>query len=159
MHTPYSPPLPPSHTLTQDVWLTAADGTKLHAWLLTPRGWSKAQLKARPVLMFFQENAGNMSHRLPFLRGLARMLQVAIFAPRWVGRGGACFLGGRREEGDAGTPCIPNHLHLPASTHTNKKNLPPPSPPPSKKTPTTWGQSEGKPNHSLTPTLVDFPLS
>jgi hypothetical protein len=72
-------PFPP---LAQDVWLTAADGTKLHAWLLTPRGWSKQQLKERPVMMFFQENAGNMSHRLPFLRGLARMLQVSIFAPR-----------------------------------------------------------------------------
>lgn len=71
----------------EDVWLTAADGTKLHAWLLTPRGWSKAQLKARPVLMFFQENAGNMSHRLPFLRGLARMLQVSIFAPSYRGYG------------------------------------------------------------------------
>lgn len=72
----------------QDVWLTAADGTKLHAWLLTPRGWSKQQLKERPVLMFFQENAGNMSHRLPFLRGLARMLQVSIFAPRYNSNGG-----------------------------------------------------------------------
>lgn len=75
---------PPSLHEHQDIWLTAADGTKLHAWLLTPRGWSKAQLKERPLLMFFQENAGNMSHRLPFLRGLARVLQVAIFAPRCV---------------------------------------------------------------------------
>ena len=41
-------------------------------------------LKERPVMLFFQENAGNMSHRLPFLRGVARMLNVAIFAPRLV---------------------------------------------------------------------------
>jgi hypothetical protein len=69
---------------TQDVWLTAADGTKLHSWLLVPRGWSKQQQQQRPVMLFFQENAGNMSHRLPFLRGIARMMQVSIFAPRWV---------------------------------------------------------------------------
>jgi hypothetical protein len=66
----------------QDVWLTAADGTNLHAWLLVPRGWSKEQLRSRPVMLFFQENAGNMSHRLPFLRVLAMQLQCSIFAPR-----------------------------------------------------------------------------
>jgi hypothetical protein len=66
----------------QDVWLTAADGTKLHAWLLVPRGWSKEQLRSRPCLLFFQENAGNMSHRLPFLRVVSQQLQCSIFAPR-----------------------------------------------------------------------------
>lgn len=47
-------PLPLLVPRPQDVWLTAADSTKLHAWLLTPRGWSKQQLKERPVMMFFQ---------------------------------------------------------------------------------------------------------
>jgi len=69
----------------QDVWLTAADGVKLHAWLLVPRWWDRDTLRRRPLVLFFQENAGNMSHRLPFLRAMARMMQVAIFAPRWGG--------------------------------------------------------------------------
>eukprot|EP00879_Flechtneria_rotunda_P007125 GHRR01007477.1.p1 GENE.GHRR01007477.1~~GHRR01007477.1.p1 ORF type:complete len:303 (+),score=94.95 GHRR01007477.1:94-1002(+) len=71
----------------EDVWLKAEDGTKLHAWLLVPRGWTKDQLKERPVLLFFQENAGNMSHRLPFLRLIAQQLQVSIFAPSYRGYG------------------------------------------------------------------------
>lgn len=69
----------------QDVWLTADDGTKLHAWLLVPRGWNREQVKEQPVFLFFQENAGNMSHRLPFLRLIAQQLQVSIFAPRCAG--------------------------------------------------------------------------
>lgn len=38
----------------QDVWLTAADGTKLHAWLLVLRGWTRELKRTRPVIMFFQ---------------------------------------------------------------------------------------------------------
>jgi hypothetical protein len=37
--------------------------------------------------MFFQENAGNMSHRLPFLRLVATQLQVPIFALDYRGYG------------------------------------------------------------------------
>jgi pimeloyl-ACP methyl ester carboxylesterase len=37
--------------------------------------------------MFLQENAGNMSHRLPFLRALALNLRVPIFAPSYRGYG------------------------------------------------------------------------
>lgn len=36
------------------MWLTAADGTKLHAWLLVPRGWSREMKRTRPLVMFFQ---------------------------------------------------------------------------------------------------------
>jgi hypothetical protein len=67
---------------SEDVWVTAADGTRLHAWLLTPRGWAAGRAATRPLVVFFQENAGNMSHRLPFLRLVARALDVPIFAPR-----------------------------------------------------------------------------
>lgn len=42
----------------EDVWFTSADGTKLHGWLLTMRGWTRDYVAGRPVLMFFQENAG-----------------------------------------------------------------------------------------------------
>jgi hypothetical protein len=67
--------------------LTAADGTKLHAWLLTWRGWSPSEAASKPLMVFFQENAGNMSHRLPYLRYLAQQLGVVILAPRWGGGG------------------------------------------------------------------------
>lgn len=62
--------------------LTAKDGTKLHAWYLYPKGWTKDTRPQRPTVLFFQENAGNMSFRLPFLRLLARYLDCSIFAPR-----------------------------------------------------------------------------
>ena len=67
----------------QDVQLSAADGTKLHAWFLFPKGWSEAQRRSRPVIMFLQENAGNMSMRLPFLQYLLRYLQCSVLAPRY----------------------------------------------------------------------------
>lgn len=71
----------------QDVWLTASDGTKLHAWLLVPRGLGRDELAARPLVVFFQENAGNMSHRLPFLRLVASQLRAPIFALDYRGYG------------------------------------------------------------------------
>ena len=54
----------------------------MHAWYLHPKGWTLASRKQRPTVLFFQENAGNMSFRLPFLRLLARYLDCSIFAPR-----------------------------------------------------------------------------
>ena len=70
----------------QDVDLTARDGTKLHAWYLHPMGWGKATRRQRPTILFFQENAGNMTFRLPFLKLLARYLDCSIFAPRYACR-------------------------------------------------------------------------
>ena len=64
--------------------LTARDGTKLHAWYLHPMGWGKATRRQRPTILFFQENAGNMTFRLPFLKLLARYLDCSIFAPRYA---------------------------------------------------------------------------
>jgi len=72
---------------SEDVWLTAEDGTKLHAWLLKKSGWTSSDVKSKPVMVFFQENAGNMSHRLPFLRLVANYLQVVILAPSYRGYG------------------------------------------------------------------------
>ena len=76
----------------EDVWLTAADGVKLHAWLLrapagggdgVASGNAAPRPRARgPLLIFFQENAGNMAMRLPFLRLLVRNLGCAVLAPR-----------------------------------------------------------------------------
>lgn len=48
----------------QDVMLRTKDGLTLHSWFMWPQRWADlpggaaAQLKARPVVLFFQENAG-----------------------------------------------------------------------------------------------------
>ena len=38
----------------QDVDLTAKDGTKLHSWMMWPRGWSSQKRRSRPTVLFFQ---------------------------------------------------------------------------------------------------------
>ena len=71
--------------------MVAKDSTKLHAWFLQPKGWGAGVRAARPVVLFFQENAGNMSFRLPFLRLLTRYLDCSVFALRsgaWWQRSG-----------------------------------------------------------------------
>jgi hypothetical protein len=75
--TPRASLTPPSPL--QDIWLTAADGVKLHAWLLRAPG---PRAPRGPCVIFFQENAGNMAMRLPFLRLLVRNLGCAVLAPR-----------------------------------------------------------------------------
>lgn len=66
-----------------EVGLVAADGTKLHAWFLhAPRG-----TKARATVVFFQENAGNISHRLPFARALVHSLHANVMLLSYRGYG------------------------------------------------------------------------
>ena len=48
----------------QDVWLRAADGVRLHGWLVDPPG-------ARVVTLFLHGNAGNVTHRVPHMREIA----------------------------------------------------------------------------------------
>ncbi len=62
--------------------MTAADGIKLHGWFLWPKEWAHDAIATKPTIIFFQENAGNISWRLPFLRTLARYLDCSILAPR-----------------------------------------------------------------------------
>lgn len=38
----------------QDVELTAEDGTRLHSWMMWPKGWSKQRRRSRPTVLFFQ---------------------------------------------------------------------------------------------------------
>ncbi|KAL3149046.1 hypothetical protein ABBQ32_001891 [Trebouxia sp. C0010 RCD-2024] len=71
----------------EDVELTAQDGTKLHSWMMWPSGWSSQKRRSRPTVLFFQENAGNMSFRLPFLRLVAHHLDCSVFAPSYRGYG------------------------------------------------------------------------
>ena len=55
--------------LYEDVTLKAADGVRLHAWLIrSPR----APASRGPTVIFFQENAGNIAHRLPNVGELLR---------------------------------------------------------------------------------------
>ncbi|KXZ56506.1 hypothetical protein GPECTOR_1g453 [Gonium pectorale] len=71
----------------EDATFDAEDGVKLHAWLLWGRGWTKEEIKSRPIIIFFQENAGNMSFRLPFLRLLVYRLNAVVFAMSYRGYG------------------------------------------------------------------------
>lgn len=47
----------------EDVWLTTADGLRLHAWLVWPPHWGPEERRRRPTVLFYQENAGNMAFR------------------------------------------------------------------------------------------------
>lgn len=38
----------------QDVEIVAADGIKIHGWLLYMKHWNPEFLKSRPVILFFQ---------------------------------------------------------------------------------------------------------
>lgn len=38
----------------EDVWLTAADGIKLHAWFMWPREWAEGVLATKPTVLFLQ---------------------------------------------------------------------------------------------------------
>lgn len=66
-----------------DAELVAEDGTKLHAWFLRASDGSPA----RATVVFFQENAGNISHRLPFARALVHVLHVHVLLLSYRGYG------------------------------------------------------------------------
>lgn len=58
------PYLPDSFQMAfEDVWLTTADGLRLHAWLMWPPHWGEERRRSAPTVIFFQENAGNMAFR------------------------------------------------------------------------------------------------
>jgi fermentation-respiration switch protein FrsA (DUF1100 family) len=50
---------PPPELVVEDVTLTGADGTRLHAWFTAPDGWTPAQ----GAVLYAHGNAGNLSHR------------------------------------------------------------------------------------------------
>ena len=45
----------------EDIWMEAEDGTNLHAWMMWQKTSETSELAEKPLLIFFQENAGNMS--------------------------------------------------------------------------------------------------
>ena len=76
----------------RDLALQAADGVRLHAWLVLPPGRAGAPgapgaAPPGPCLIWLQENAGNMAHRLPFVRMLTRRLGVAVLMLSYRGYG------------------------------------------------------------------------
>ncbi|CAO2823175.1 unnamed protein product [Amaranthus hypochondriacus] len=66
----------------EDVWLRSSDGVKLHAWFI------KLLPDCRgPTIMFFQENAGNIAHRLEMVRIMLQKLQCNVFMLSYRGYG------------------------------------------------------------------------
>ena len=58
----------------EDVFFPAADSTRLHGWFVPG-----SDPGAKPVLLWFHGNAGNISHRLDNLALLHRYLDISIF--------------------------------------------------------------------------------
>ncbi|XP_064936874.1 alpha/beta hydrolase domain-containing protein WAV2-like isoform X1 [Musa acuminata AAA Group] len=66
----------------EDVFLRAADGVRLHAWFV-----KHSPPKPGPTVLFFQENAGNIAHRLEFVRIMMQRLQCNVFMLSYRGYG------------------------------------------------------------------------
>ncbi|KAH9305140.1 hypothetical protein KI387_009544 [Taxus chinensis] len=66
----------------EDVWLTSADGIRLHAWFI-----KHIPECTGPTMLFFQENAGNIAHRLEFIRILVQKLKCNVFMLSYRGYG------------------------------------------------------------------------
>ncbi|GKV11994.1 hypothetical protein SLEP1_g23200 [Rubroshorea leprosula] len=90
VYVPVIPGLTRSYQMTparlnliyEDVWLRSSDGVKLHAWFvkLLPdcRG---------PTILFLQENAGNIAHRLEMVHTMLQRLQCNVFMLSYRGYG------------------------------------------------------------------------
>jgi fermentation-respiration switch protein FrsA (DUF1100 family) len=71
----------------EDIWIQVKDGTKLHAWMMWRKGLDMDQVRELPLVIFFQENAGNMSMRLHFLRAVVHTLHCKVFIVSYRGYG------------------------------------------------------------------------
>ena len=65
-------------------YLTAEDGVRLQCWFIAAQNPRSAK---PPVMLFLQENAGNMSHRTPLFAALSARLRCAIFVLGYRGYG------------------------------------------------------------------------
>ncbi|XP_024184351.1 alpha/beta hydrolase domain-containing protein WAV2 isoform X2 [Rosa chinensis] len=90
VYVPVLPGLTKSYPITparlrltyEDVWLRSPDGVRLHAWFI------KLFPDCRgPTLLFFQENAGNIAHRLEMVRIMLQKLQCNVFMLSYRGYG------------------------------------------------------------------------
>ncbi|EPS64763.1 hypothetical protein M569_10016, partial [Genlisea aurea] len=68
--------------LSEDVWLTSSDGIRLHSWFIKPFPDCRG-----PTMLFFQENAGNIAHRLEMVAILLQRLHCNVFMLSYRGYG------------------------------------------------------------------------
>ncbi|XP_022842868.1 protein ABHD13-like [Olea europaea var. sylvestris] len=90
VYVPVLPGLTKSYPITparlrllyEDVWLRSSDGVRLHGWFiqLFPDGRG-------PTILFFQENAGNIAHRLEMIHVMLQRLQCNVFMLSYRGYG------------------------------------------------------------------------
>ncbi|KAJ3698019.1 hypothetical protein LUZ61_001724 [Rhynchospora tenuis] len=66
----------------EDVWLRASDGVRLHSWFI-----KHSPNHRGPTILFFQENAGNIAHRLEFVRLMMQKLECNVFMLSYRGYG------------------------------------------------------------------------
>jgi fermentation-respiration switch protein FrsA (DUF1100 family) len=79
---------PPDYGMDfEDIWIRCQDGTKLHAWMMWRKGLDEDTVQKLPLVIFFQENAGNMSMRLHFCRTLVSVLNCKVFILSYRGYG------------------------------------------------------------------------
>ncbi|KAJ9167999.1 hypothetical protein P3X46_019581 [Hevea brasiliensis] len=90
VYVPVLPGLTKSYPITparlrlayEDVWLRSSDGIRLHAWFI------KLFPECRgPTILFFQENAGNIAHRLEMVRIMLQRLHCNVFMLSYRGYG------------------------------------------------------------------------
>ncbi|KAJ6812045.1 protein bem46-like [Iris pallida] len=90
VYVPVLPGLPRSYSVTparlhldyEDVSLRSADGVRLHAWFI-----KHSPPVPGPTILFFQENAGNIAHRLEFVRVMLQRLHCNVFMLSYRGYG------------------------------------------------------------------------
>lgn len=90
VYVPVLPGLTKSYPITparlrliyEDVWLRSSDGVRLHAWFI--KLFPECQ---GPTILFFQENAGNIAHRLEMVRIMIQRMQCNVFMLSYRGYG------------------------------------------------------------------------
>ncbi|XP_057537586.1 alpha/beta hydrolase domain-containing protein WAV2-like [Amaranthus tricolor] len=90
VYVPVLPGLTKSYPITparlrlnyEDVWLKSSDGVKLHAWFIKLFPDCPG-----PTILFFQENAGNIAHRLDMVRIMLQNLHCNVFMLSYRGYG------------------------------------------------------------------------
>ncbi|XP_076938854.1 alpha/beta hydrolase domain-containing protein WAV2-like isoform X2 [Bidens hawaiensis] len=90
VYVPVLPGLTKSYPITparlrlifEDVWLTSSDGVRLHSWLI-----KFSPQCTGPTILFFQENAGNIAHRLEMVRIMLQNLHCNVFMLSYRGYG------------------------------------------------------------------------